>query len=34
MINFDDYVNENKTDQELHSHNKNRPHTPDHLYRI
>ena len=34
MINFDDYVNENKTEQELHSHNKNWPHTPDHLYRI
>ena len=29
MINFDDYVNENKTE-----HNKNWPYTPDHLYRI
>ena len=29
MINFDDYVNENKT-----VHNKNWPHTPDHPYRI
>ena len=29
MINFDDYVNENKT-----KHNKNWPYTPDHLYRI
>ena len=29
MINFDDYVNENKTE-----HNKNWPHIPDHLYRI
>ena len=29
MINFDDYVNENKTE-----HNKNRPYTPDHPYRI
>ena len=28
MINFDDYVNENKT-----KHNKNWPHTPDHPYR-
>ena len=29
MINFDDYVNENKT-----VHNKNCPHIPDHPYRI
>ena len=29
MINFDDHVNENKTE-----HNKNWPHTPDHPYRI
>ena len=29
MINFDDYVNENKTKQ-----NKNWPYTPDHPYRI
>ena len=29
MINFDEYVNENKTE-----HNKNWPHTPDHPYRI
>ena len=29
MINFDDYVNENKT-----VHNKNWPYTPDHPYRI
>ena len=29
MINFDDYVNENKT-----KHNKNWPYIPDHLYRI
>ena len=29
MINFDDYVNENKT-----KHNKNWPHTPDHPYKI
>ena len=29
MINFDDYINENKT-----KHNKNWPYTPDHLYRI
>ena len=34
MINFDDYVNENKAQQELHSHNKNWPYTPDHPYRI
>ena len=29
MINFDDYVNENKTE-----YNKNWPNTPDHPYRI
>ena len=29
MINFDDYVNENKTE-----HDKNWPYTPDHPYRI
>ena len=29
MINFDDYVTENKT-----KHNKNWPYTPDHPYRI
>ena len=29
MINFDDYVNEHKTE-----HNKNWPYTPDHSYRI
>ena len=29
MINFDDYLNENKTE-----HNKNWPYTPDHPYRI
>ena len=29
MINFDYYVNENKTE-----HNKNWPYTPDHPYRI
>ena len=29
MTNFDDYVNENKTE-----HNKNWPYTPDHPYRI
>ena len=29
MINFDDYVNENKTE-----HDKNCPYTPDHTYRI
>ena len=34
MINFDDYVNENKTEQELRSHNKNWPYTPDHPYGI
>ena len=34
MINFDDYANENKTLQELHSHNLNWPCIPDHSYRI
>ena len=34
MINFDDYVNENKTEQELRSHNKNWLYIPDHPYRI
>ena len=29
MINFDDYINGNKTE-----HNKNWPYTPDHPYRI
>ena len=29
MINFNDYVNENKTE-----HNKNWPYMPDHSYRI
>ena len=29
MINFGDYVNENKTER-----NQNWPYTPDHLYRI
>ena len=29
MINFDDYVNENKTE-----HNSKQPHIPGHLYRI
>ena len=29
MINFDDYVNKNKTE-----HNKNQPYIPDHPYRI
>ena len=29
MINFDDYVNESKTE-----YNKNQPYTPDHPYRI
>ena len=29
MINFDNYVNENKTE-----HNKNLPYIPDHPYRI
>ena len=35
MVRFDDYANENKTVQELHSHNLKRPYIPDHhLYRI
>ena len=34
MINFDDYINENKTEQEQHSHKKNWPYIPDHPYRI
>ena len=34
MINFDDYVNENKTVQELRSHNKNWPYISNHTYRI
>ena len=34
MTNFDDYVNENKTRQGLHSHNKNWSYIPDHPYRI
>ena len=34
MINFDDYVDENRTEQELRSRNKNWPHIPDHPYRI
>ena len=34
MVNFDDQDNENKTEQELCSHNKSWPYTPDHLYRI
>ena len=34
MINFDDYVNENRTEQELCSHNKNWPYIPDDPYRI
>ena len=29
MINFDNYVSENRTE-----HNRNRPYTPDHPYRI
>ena len=29
MVNFDDYVSENRTE-----HNKNWPHIPDHPYRI
>ena len=33
MINLDDYVNENKTEQELRSHNKNWPYIPDKPYR-
>ena len=34
MINFDDYVNEHKTELELRSHNKNWPYIPDTPYRI
>ena len=34
MIKFDEYVNENKTLQELHSHNQKWPYIPDHPYRI
>ena len=34
MINFDDYVNENRTEQEMCSHNKNWPYIPDDPYRI
>ena len=34
MINFDDYANENKTVQELRSHNLKWPYIPDHPYRI
>ena len=34
MINFDDYSNENKTLQELHSHNQKWPYIPDHPQRI
>ena len=34
MINFDDYVNENETEQELRSHNKNWPYIPDHPSRM
>ena len=34
MINFDDYANENKTLQELRSHNPKWPYIPDHPYRI
>ena len=33
MINLDDYINENKTEQELRSHNKNWPYIPDKPYR-
>ena len=33
MINFDDYANENKTLQELRSHNLKGPYIPDHPYR-
>ena len=33
MINLDDYVNENKTEQKLRSHNKNWPYIPDKPYR-
>ena len=34
MINFDDYANENKTLQELRSHNLKWPYIPDHPYRM
>ena len=34
MINLDDYVNENKTEQGLRPHNKNWPYIPDHPSRI
>ena len=34
MINFDDYVNENKTEQELRSHNESWPYITDQPYRI
>ena len=34
MINSDDYTNENKTLQELCSHNLKQPYIPDHPYRI
>ena len=34
MINFDDYANENKTMQELRSHNLKWPYIPDHPNRI
>ena len=34
MINFDDCVSENKTEQELLSHSKNWPYTPDHPHII
>ena len=34
MINFDDYVNENKTVQDLGSHNLKWLYIPDHPYRI
>ena len=34
MINFDDYVNENKTVQKLRSRNKNCPNNLDRPYRI
>ena len=33
MINFDDYMNENKTVQELHSPNQKWPYIPDHPFR-
>ena len=34
MINFGDYANENKTVQELRSHNLNWPYVPDYPYKI